>query len=226
MGCLQFQKVKFAEELLEETEDRLLFREIPSSAIFEAFSLNSCQGKVSKKQLLKGLEAVCQDTTFFDDEEYSTRKLFYEHFYSRNYGSELQMLNCMAIILGTDRKHRKSYLLFKNYDIDSSGEISYDELNQIISDIMEISIDLMLETAKGLHVASIRELNDYHLQFSNDKKADVKEYLMTLLFGEISYDSLLPMKDFIRTMKHPILGSMLAAHKFRQLCITHVRKKR
>lgn len=223
MGCLQFRKVKFAEELLEETENRLLFRQIPSSAIFEAFSLNSTQGRVSRKQLLKGLEAVCQDTTFFAEED-STRKLFYEHFYNRNCDNELQVLNCMAILFGTDRKHRKSYLLFKNYDIDSSGAISYDELEKIISDIMEVSIDLTLETAKSLHTASVRELNDYHLQFSNEKKAAVKEYLTTLLFGEISHNSMLPMSDFILNMKHPILGSMLTARKFRQLCITYVKR--
>lgn len=99
----------------------------------------STNGGLSMSQLEKAFSEMGLNFVEFEN--------FYQGFY-RNYEFNLNLLNCLGILVSMEPAVVKLKILFQNYDCDTSGSLSRDELAVMIRDLTEVACVLIPKGAK------------------------------------------------------------------------------
>lgn len=217
MGCYYSTETSDPEEIISDIERNLLFSEVSTTEIVQAFRENSQNRELTKTELLTALTALGQDNTFFTKRE-SIRRVFYSHLLEDGETIALQKLVCIAVLFGNDANTVKSEYLFEFYDANCVQELSFSELRNMMNDIIQISIDLILKTAKAVDWDSTVDLNRYSTTLSLMRKEYIKEYFLKLLMEQHSEDSVVSRGTFIESMEQNIMFNLLEARKFRVMC--------
>lgn len=151
MGCGSYReesKIRIEEELIKNAENDLNFWRFTTLEIINKIKSRSVKNYISKSrfnQILTEMRIAETDPAF----------LFYSNFLvdgrTEKYGTD--KLITLGILLAKGSIRQKAELLFENFDIDSSGTFSINEIGLMLEYIIEISLVLLP------NLASTFELN-------------------------------------------------------------------
>jgi Ca2+-binding EF-hand superfamily protein len=146
--------------------------------------------------------------------------LFYETFQYN-----LKKLNCLGILLGQETIPRKLKILFQNYDSDTSGELSRDELLTMIDDITEVACIILPKGALAMNPGN-KALQVYADEIASVRKSMIRQLLAAMIENKasiterefnVSYQndegvrnllSTKALREYCQYLKKNILGSV------------------
>jgi len=218
MGCNGCkQRPESVEEIFLETfEQSLGMHTIKLLTIDRVLHRYSTESGMSISQLEKAFSELGLDLARFDK--------FYRGFYKKHQFS-LNQLNCLGILLSNEPVLKKLKILFQNYDTDTSGELSREELEIMVNDITEVACILIPKGAryadpdnKNLaeyltEIVSVRKSLNRQIVFSIIEERETvteREFILSYQCDEITKNllSTKSLRQYSYSIKKNILGSV------------------
>ena len=208
MGCCSSRNSMSVEDHLVLIENSFGFQSI-SSADFDNLSHKfNREMKVSSQQF----NVLCEKLEIKEKTPgHSFLKLFYDE---KDNNFDTQILSTIGILFGTGEVDEKLNLLYKNYDIDTSGVVDRAEIQQMVSDIVNISIDNLCMYAKiKVPESHLVSLNEYAAELKSGKSIMVSVYTMNIMKDRKS----VTFSQFTEEFKDPSISILLSPHKIRTI---------
>ena len=215
-GCKNNREQSSEEKVLEVFEKSLGLQEVQALSIDRILHRYSTGDGMSISQLEKAFSELKIDHGRFQQ--------FYYLFYD-SYAYNLKKLNCLGILLGLETVPRKLKILFQNYDTDNSGELSRDELLNMIDDITEVACVLIPRGAISANMDN-KLLQSYSEQISGIRKSMIRQLVASMIENKssiterefnVSYQndegvrnilSTKALREYCLFLKRSILGSV------------------
>lgn len=173
MGCNGCkQRPEMVEEiLLQAFEQSLGIHLINLLTIDRVLHRYSTGSGMSISQLEKAFSELGLDLEGFD--------MFYRGFYKKHQFS-LNQLNCLGILLSNEPVNKKLKILFQNYDCDTSGELSREELVIMVNDLTEVACILIPNGARNANPGN-KELTEYLTEISSVRKSLNRQIVISII---------------------------------------------
>ena len=215
-GCKPNREQSNEEKLLEAFEKSLGLQEVQVLSIDRILHRYSSGEGMSNSQLEKAFSELKIEHLKFQQ--------FYYLFYD-SYAYNLKKLNCLGILLGQETVPKKLKILFQNYDTDTSGELTRDELLNMIDDITEVACVLIPRGAIYTNIEN-KSLQSYAEQISGIRKSMIRQLVAAMIENKnsiterefnVSYQNDEGVRNILNTkalreyclfLKRSILGSV------------------
>lgn len=201
MGCNGCKQTRERDEevVLEAFEKSLGLHKLKLMTIDRVLHRYSTNGGLSISQLEKAFSELGLNFLQFD--------YFYQGFY-RNYEFSLNLLNCLGILLSAEPVVVKLKILFQNYDCDTSGTLSREELAVMIKDLTDVACFLIPKGAKRKFPDN-EKLAEYFSEITSIRKSLNKQ----ILYSIIEERETITEREFILSYQNDETTQMLLSTK-------------
>lgn len=207
MGCDQCRERCPDEELLlRERQALLRFNLVKAKTLYETFTLLSRSGVLNAKAFEDAVSQLRLCTSS------PAQPGLLEQFYSslqENDGVPMRTLQLLAVLLGSSLPFERATLLFQIYDSDYTLQLSRATVQQLVSEVTHLAVDLVGQLASGEQQVNMQ-------RYFADLKAAKEEYSQARIVDIVGEKTSVSREEFIgRFSGNSACQSLLQAQTLR-----------